>query len=453
MPAEKSMAVEGVPVAAPGKLAQRARAVRTKLLRRAQYALFKDDPEFAAGMHSFATEPHAGRTLVDYLFATAGDVPTPEAVCARLRWGGQFIFVSPRAQEAAEAARRFDGRWGFVLERGPATFAIRPFGLPLPLLTRRVHYVVVRKTLLVPPGQNSERFTYHLELLRNPRFGPGYVVMKQVPTLDRVLARLRGKFPDASLDLLRKRARKFVDKIFPVFLTREAAMLKILQDKLPPEYKKHVPRMLAIERDGHGFVRTLYLTWLRNGLGMRGRSPWVAGEERRPMSQLEFALQAADLLRAIHDVAGIIHLDLRLDNFVVTPEGVGFVDFGSAVKVGEELHESTLLSTLFQEMMRTSQIQRMLGQMQDSGEVTSQEIRNGYHRIDKAVDFFYLAVQINAPQSNPDFRDLVSYDAESPEAERIAALTEEILRPRDAEAAGFKSAGDILEGLRRIQAK
>ena len=99
----------------------------------------------------------------------------------------------------------------------------------------------------------------------------------------------------------------------------------------------------------------------------------------------------------------VIHLDLRLDNFVITPQGVGFVDFGSAVRVGEAFPEASLLSNLFGEMMRTSQIQRMLGKMSESGQITSEEIRAGYHRVDKAVDFFYLAVQINNPHANPDF--------------------------------------------------
>jgi serine/threonine protein kinase len=70
----------------------------------------------------------------------------------------------------------------------------------------------------------------------------------------------------------------------------------------------------------------------------------------RPLTQLEFARQSAELLAALHDAAGVMHLDLRLDNFVITDHGVGFVDFGSAVRVGEEFPEASLLSNLFVRM-------------------------------------------------------------------------------------------------------
>ncbi len=71
--------------------------------------------------------------------------------------------------------------------------------------------------------------------------------------------------------------------------------------------------------------------------------------------------------------------------------------------MGESFPEASLLGNLFGEMMRTSQIQRMLGKMTEKGQVTSEEICNSYHRIDKAVDFFYLAVQINVAADEPGF--------------------------------------------------
>jgi hypothetical protein len=146
-----------------------------------------------------------------------------------------------------------------------------------------------------------------------------------------------------------------------------------------------------------------------------------------------------------------MHLDLRLDNFVITENGVGFVDFGSAVRVGEDFPESSLLCNLFEEMMKTSQIQRMLGKMTQSGQVTSEEIRNCYQRIDKAVDFFYLAVQINAPLTNPDFHGLVEFDPQSAEAAELSTLTEQILRPSDTQNARFKSASEILLGIDEVR--
>ena len=67
------------------------------------------------------------------------------------------------------------------------------------------------------------------------------------------------------------------------------------------------------------------------------------------------------------------------------------------------------------------------------------------------MDLFYLAVQINAPQSNPDFRGLVHCDPKSDEAKRIGKLTQDILKPADAGNPPYKSAADILRGLKRLE--
>ena len=82
--------------------------------------------------------------------------------------------------------------------------------------------------------------------------------------------------------------------------------------------------------------------------------------------------------------------------------------------------------------------------------VTSEEITSSHQRIDKAVDFFYLALQINNPLSNPDFRGLVEYDPQSPQAQALAQLTAKILRPADPHHPEFTSAQDILRGIESI---
>ena len=111
-------------------------------------------------------------------------------------------------------------------------------------------------------------------------------------------------------------------------------MLKILERDLPKEFRDRVPRVLDLEQDGRGYVHRMWMTWLRQG-------------STAPLSQLEFSRQAAELLNVVHDTVGIIHLDLRLDNFVITPQGVCFVDFGSAVRVSENIHGNPMLSTIF----------------------------------------------------------------------------------------------------------
>src|SRR4030095_3785185 len=161
--------------------------------------------------------------------------------------------------------------------------------------------------------------------------------------------------------------------------------------------------------------------------------------------------QSADLLRAIHDEAHVIHLDLRLDNFVITENGVGFVDFGSSVREDEDLSENPLLHSLFEELMRTSQIQRMLEKMTVSGAVTSNAMRQGHRKVDKAVDFFYLAVQFNSPHQNPDLAGLIDYKPDSEDARMLAGLTDEILRPADPTRPRFRSAKDVLHRIERLQ--
>jgi hypothetical protein len=392
----------------------------------------RNDPELK--IRAAAAEADR-QQLADVSIVTAQQFQSPEQLFDRLRWGGQVIFVTPARGEAVQFSERL-AKCGFEITQRPSWVSGGPLGLPIPFLSRKTHYCVARKVQLVSPGQITERFTFHVYLSRAAENGE-YIVVKEVPTLEMVMARLRGKWPQLSDEVIEKRARKFSDKIFPIFLTREAAILKIVNRDLPQEYRDRIPRLLELERDDRGYARRLSLTWLRNG-----------GE---PLDQIEFARQSADLLRVLHDQVGIMHLDLRLDNFVITPRGVGFVDFGSAVRADENLKQSPLLSNLFEELMRTSEIQRMLLSMTRTGQVTSQAISSGLHKVDKAVDYFYLAVQINSPHSNPDLKDLIRYDKQSREAKLLSRLTEQILRPADPANPPFQSAADILGGIEQVE--
>jgi hypothetical protein len=389
-----------------------------------------DDPEYKRFCNGYTAQTG----LVDYLFATEAEPHSPTEVFRRLRWGGLFVFCSRSKRQVAELVAKFPPA-GFTVETPPSS--VRKGWLPF--FSPRVHYFIVRKTELILPGQDTERFTYQVSLIRSDDPNEPIVVLKQVPTVESVVNRLRQRFPDVPVEVITKRARKFTEKIFPTFLTREAAILMILQEHVPAPYNARVPRAIEVEKDDRGFVRRLKMNWLRNG-----------GE---PLTQMEFARQSADLLRVMHDVAHVIHLDLRLDNFVITPDGVGFVDFGSAVRDDEDLSTNPLLSNLFDELMRTSQIQRMLEQMTISGAVTSSAISRGYQKVDKAVDFFYLAVQFSTPHANPDLAGLIHYDPTSRDAKDLAALTKEILRPADPQRPTFRSAKDILHGVERIMLK
>jgi tRNA A-37 threonylcarbamoyl transferase component Bud32 len=371
--------------------------------------------------------------LEHFRMAVADEPHAPDAVFNTLRWGGQFAYASTSARQVRHAADAF-AQNGFAMLSRPQ--AVREGRIKIPLLSRKYHYFVARKVTLVQPAQTSDRFTYQVELLEPRRPGAEWTVLKQVPATERVAARLRKRFPDVSEDVILKRSRKFTEKIFPVFLTREAAILKILQRDLPAAYSRRVPRVLAMETDEHGLVRKLRMNWLRGG--------------SHSMSQLEFARQATQLLHVLHDTVGVIHLDLRLDNIVITEQGVGFVDFGSSVRLGENLAANPMVHTLFGELMRTSEIQRMLERMTLSGSVTSPILSAGLQKVDKAVDFFNLAVQINTPLDNPDFGGLVAYDPAGNEAASIRRLTDEVLRPTDVRHPRFRNASDLLHGIQQI---
>jgi len=418
------------PAAAPKSPADAARAKLIKILENEALKKYPEYQDF-----SFRNSEVMAEGLVDYLFATTGDPSTPEAVFGRVRWGGQYIFLSTNVNEVTDVANKFT-KGGFVIETKPSSVTYGLFGFKFPGLTRKLYYFAARKTLIIQPGTNTDRFTYQVELVKHPT--AGWCVSKQIPDFDHVMWRIRERFPDAAPDIISKRARKLVDKIFPIFLTREAALLQILQRDLPKPYNEKLPKVIDIEKAKNGFVRKVHLGWLRCG--------------GKTLTQLEFAKQATDLLRCLHDVVGVMHLDLRLDNVVITRSGVGFVDFGSAVRLNEDLSESQMLSQLFDEIMSTSQIQRTLGRMKESGRLTSRTIIDGYHKTDKAADLFYLALQWNDPHSNPDFKELVEHNPESPEAKELNKITETFLRPADPENPTLITATDLLTAIKKVEA-
>lgn len=407
-------------------------------------ALCKDPhyPDWVTGLTLDATPGEGADAPVDYLAAVGGDVDTPDDVFHRLRWGGQFIYLSSDPRQVLAMLRACQEHGGFAIDHGADSFRAPLFNLPLPSLPglgRKMHFMVARRVTLVPPGQVSDRFTFDVRLAQRKPPLNDYVVMKQVPPYYRIVQRLRERFPEASSDVLLQRAEKLVERVFPVFLTREAAFLQLLQRDLPSEYRDRVPQIIGVKNGADGLVHKLYMSWLR-----------VGGE---PLSQLEFARQSADLLRCLHDRVGVMHLDLRLDNFVITPRGVCFVDFGSAVRVNEDLTQSPMLRSLFDEMMSTSQIQVTLGRMKKTGRLTSDVILAAHGKVDRAVDLFYLALMISRPTSNPELRPLIKYDPKSEEAKRISLLTDAILRPKNPHRPGFISAADMLKGLARIAEK
>jgi hypothetical protein len=407
-------------------------AARRKLVAAARRELYSGDAEFA----HFGKPASDADDLVDFLFAVETEPHDPDTVFTHLRWGGHFIYVSRDRERVQGLHERFRQR-GFLPIHEAKPIRLSRLGIRLPIWSPRAWCFVARKVFIIRPREISDRFTYHVQLVPRYAQGGGFVVMKEIPSLERVIGRLRARFTDLPHSVIERRARNFTEKVFPLFLTREAAMLKVLERDLPREYSHRVPHVLGLEKDDRGYVQRLWMNWLRNS------GP--------PLTQMEFARQFAELLYILHDKTGIVHLDLRLDNIVITDGMVGFVDFGSAVRLGENIAGNSLLSTLFEELMRTSQIQRMLERMTKSGAVTSKVLREGYGRVDKAVDLFYLAMQISAPTGNPDLRGLIQFVPDSAEAKALTRLRQQILKPADAERPAFRSAYDILEGIERLE--
>ncbi len=374
---------------------------------------------------------------VDFLFAAGKDPKLPDEVFHQLLWGGLFIYADRDEKRVRGIAREYDGKRGFLLETPHALTRINRLGFRFPGLSTNIHYFAARKVCMIQPGEVTERYTYKVELMREPSAEHGYVVCKEVPTYADVAYRLRRRFPDANDKDIELRTRKLVDNVFPTFLTREAAILKILQNELPEPYRHSVPKPMGVIKDGNGFVRRLAMNWLRTG-----------GPK---LSQIEFAKQSAKLLSALHNRAQVMHLDLRLDNFVLTPRGVGFVDFGSSARIGENIQQSPMLTSLFGEMMRTSKIQRMLGQMLEKGQVTNRSFTCVHQKPDPAIDTFYLALQITKPTHNPNFAHLIEYDPNTVEAQAISSLTAAVLRPKEQQDVPFETADDVLRGIQRIE--
>lgn len=396
-------------------------------------SLFVDDADFSRLSASNSLN-HPDQP-VDYVYLLPGDATDPEMVFDRLRWGGQVIVLSKSVNELSTLARSYQSRVGYVLEKGPRRLRVGPLGGRVPFARETWYYLLARKIALIKPGQTTDRFTFHVELVRNKQ-DDSYAVLKRVPSYGSVMVRLRQRLPDTPEQALANRARKLVDKIFPVFLTRETAFLRLLQRDLPEEYRDRVPRVISAERGEDGLIHKLYVNWLRLGI--------------KPISQLDFAIQAAQMTRLLHDHVHLIHLDLRMDNIVITDQGVCLVDFGSAVRMDEDLSDSPMLNTLFTEMMSTSQIQRLLGRMKATGKVTSELLVRGHQKVDKAADLFYLAMQMANPHSNPDLNPLIDFDVKSRTAKRITRLTQKILCPVDPSHPEHTSAADILKDLAKI---
>ncbi|MEO1236332.1 MAG: hypothetical protein AAFX76_06035, partial [Planctomycetota bacterium] len=338
-----------------------------------------------------------------------------------------------------EAVRRFGDRPEWRADGGVQTVAVlrwpRLDRLRRGWFERRLHVAVFRKVLIDPVDRLSAKHSYHVRLIPFEGEGSsgGWAVLKRVPTMEEAIARLTQTCPGVPADRLTKIAAKLVKKVFPVFLTREAAFLKLLQRDLPPAMRGLTPAVLDMKTQANGLVDSVTLRWLRQG-----------GE---PISQGEFARQSAALLRAVHERAGMMHLDLRLDNMVVTEAGVGIVDFGSAVRVGEDLSANAMIDTLAREMLMASQVTRDLQRQRDKGLVNAPIFRGLPYPPTPAFDLFALVTNLTRPHDNPEFKGLVEHDRRGAEAQRMSRLRRRVLSPAADEPRRIETLGGLCDEL------
>ncbi len=369
----------------------------------------------------------------DLAFIEGHDAADPDTLFDRLRWGGQAALIAAQPGELAAALARFDGRPEWVVEHAP--HVVEPWrrgGVHrfTRLWQKPRQAAVLRKVLLDPPHRLTARHSYDVRLVpddANPE-GP-WVVLKRVPTLEQAMDRLVQTCPTMAADRVRVVAEKLVHRVFPLFLTREAAFLKLLQRDLPEAMRPRTPRLLALKTGDDGLVRSIRMTWLRMG--------------GQPISQLEFARQTATLLHALHEHAGVMHLDLRLDNHVLTEHGVGFVDLGTAIRRGERLDGNPVIKTLSRETLEASEINARLRRQVKKGLVTSSVFHRCHAPATPAFDLFAWATNITRPHDNPDLIGLVGYDPDGDEAIALSRLRRAIVRPTPGAEPRYRGIHDV----------
>ncbi len=288
----------------------------------------------------------------------------------------------------------------------------------LPAFKRRAkrYQLVARKTRLARPDEAPEHCTFDVSLVPDPRGERGYIIRKRVPSVEQTTAALRRFAPQLDQAELERRAEQLVSDVFPLLLLRETVLLDRLQMKLPVALRCRVPRKLGHIQRGPAQVEQIDMTWL---------SP-----AESPMSPLDFAIDAAELLGAMQRTVGLMHLDLRDDNVVITPQGVGFVDFGSAVLIDEDLKGRPMLHRILHQMLSANALQRALGSLIQAGGVTHPILLRAHAKPEPIHDLFALTQLTRAPHTSQALGHLIRANAPE-ELTALNALADELLSPAD----------------------
>jgi len=130
--------------------------------------------------------------------------------------------------------------------------------------------------------------------------------------------------------IIEKRSRKLSKKIVPLFLTREAAMLRIWSGYAA----RYAGRVTSV-----GY-------WKRTRAATSGGSPdELLRNGGRELAQTEFSISCAELLHVLHDYSGPYHMDSAEINRNHGARRSGFVfDSVRAVTSGKNISGNPLLA-------------------------------------------------------------------------------------------------------------
>ena len=401
--------------------------------------LLPDDAERRRYELSEAQASAAG--LRDFLTVQAPALPDEQTLFDALRWGGQLLILGDSATAVATARQRFAPSPVWCCEQPDALPPPRPVGGK-----GQVHFCTVRKTGLEIPGQLTAQHSYEVNLVHRPgddlpalgRGSAGWAVEKRVPTHEESHARLIQTHPSITPEQADRIVRWLVKTAFPLMLTRETAFLRRLQKYMPAHLAGRTPTLLKMDKDERGLVSRIHMTWLRLG-----------GET---LSQTAFAQQAAEMLNAAHRDAGLMHLDVRLGNLVVTERGVGLIDFGSSVMVGEDLASNRHVAKVICRTLEASEITETL-QRHRLKQLLGNPVFEGLpYPPSPAMDLFALATCMTRPHDLPDFRGLVAFKAGDADALSLSRLRRRVLSRAPGEPGAISDMDGLARALENVAA-
>jgi hypothetical protein len=367
---------------------------------------------------------------VDTLRTQAGTTVDPRGAFEALRFTGLWTVEADAMAPLREVAEQIEAHGGFHIETAPHRVECdqnsrgkpsepTPWWLRwLPTLSRKQgrYQLVTRKTRLAPPDEAPEHCTFDVSLVPDPRGEHGYIIRKRVPSVEQTLRALQRFAPHLQPHDLHARAEQLVRDVFPLLLLRETVLLDRLQLKMPTTLRNRVPRKLSHIQRGPAQVEQIDMTWL--------------APAKHPISPLDFAIEAAELLAAMQRNAGLMHLDLRDDNIVITESGVGFVDFGSAVLIDEDLATRPMLHRIIHQMLGAIALQRALGSLITHKSVTHPILLRAHAKPEPIHDLFALTQLARSPHTSQAIGHLIQPNAQE-ELAGLNQLADELLIPAD----------------------